>query len=271
VSAIRRARRRLRIIPATWRYSTNNGVVIGGQLSGELVEAVSANVGDAGVRAGEASSGLPPTGRWDSAGAVGSARTVATGELPVKPPQPLLGLVEWAGVGDRLTGGQYRQMPDANVNAYDFASPRMRRDAALDFDSEAHVPAVAGAGDGSGEDAGGALFEAASKLAGGFMSPDPADAWQHNVVAVGFDADRAGGKSAGGPGTVLGLAPGKADPAAGTSACPGIRPVLQPACQGVQARAVGLFGVLWPPGGGLVLGAVPLPAQRWQRPRHLDV
>jgi len=91
------------------------------------------------------------------------------------------------------------------------------------------------------------------------------------VVAVWLDADRAGGEPAGRAGAALGLAPGEAHPTPGSAACLGVRPVLQCACQGVQAGVVGLLGVLTPPGGHLVLGAVPLPPQRRQRPGHLHV
>jgi hypothetical protein len=50
-----------------------------------------------------------------------------------------------------------------------------------------------------------------------------------------------------------------------------VRPVLQRSSERVQARAIGLLGVLRPPGRDLVLGAVPFAAQFEQAPGDPDI
>src|SRR6266540_2655579 len=128
-------------------------------------------------------------------------------------------------------------MPDAHIDTDHPGLLGAVGDETLDLDGKRHVPAVGGAGNRGGQDPGGACLQAPSELPGGLMGMDSSDAWEYDVVAVGLDADRACGEPAGGPGAMLGLAPGEADPAAVALAVLGVRPVRKPAGQiAVQAQ-----------------------------------
>jgi hypothetical protein len=138
---------------------------------------------------------------------------VAAGELPVQPSQPPLRPVQRSRVGDHLASGQHRQVADADVDADHAGHTSTVGNAPLDLYRERHEPAARGAGDRGGQDAGGALFEAAGELAGGLVGAEPSDPGQDHVVPVGLDADGAGGESAGRAGAVLGLEVREADTA----------------------------------------------------------
>src|SRR6266545_6113656 len=81
----------------------------------------------------------------------------------------------------------------------------------------------------------------------------------------------AGGKSAGVMGAPLPLSSWEAHRTAPAMAPMGVGPVPEGPCKPVQAGRVGLLAVLGPPGGDLLLGAVPFPPQLRQGPRYLDV
>jgi hypothetical protein len=141
----------------------------------------------------------------------------------------------------------------------------------LDLDGEGDVPAVGSAGDGGGQNAGGALLEASGELPGGFMGLEDADAGELDVLAVGKQLDGAGGEPAGVPTAPLPLESWEGDRAALTTAAPRVAPVLQRPGQPIKAGGVGLLAVLGPPGSDLLFGAIPLPPQLGQGPWHLDV
>jgi hypothetical protein len=147
----------------------HHGAVLGGQCGGELVEGVTAQVGRPGVDPRQ-----PVTGLVAAPGA-----SCAAMQLSVQPPQLALGVLEGMGIGNRCSGGQHRQMPDANIHPH-HARPAVAssRGRPLYLDGEGDVPAVGGAGDGGGEDAGGAMLEAAGELAGGLVGPEHANAGQ---------------------------------------------------------------------------------------------
>jgi hypothetical protein len=89
------------------------------------------------------------------------------------------------------------------------------------------MPAVGGAGDGGGQDAGGALFQAAGELSCGLMRLEYPDPWQLDVLAVGQNLDLAGGKPAGVSGPTLLLGSWKAHLMALAAAMPRVREVLE--------------------------------------------
>ena len=167
------------------------------------------------------------------------------------------------GIGNRGSGGQHRQMPDANIHP-DYAGPAVasggRRPSHLD--GEGDVPAVGGAGDGGGEDAGGAVFEAAGELAGGLVGLEHADPGQLDARSVVQNLDGAGGEAASVSGPALPFAAGEAHRAPAAAAGLGIGVVLERSCQPVQSRLVGFLAVLSPPGRDVLLAAVPLSSQR---------
>src|SRR5829696_10274566 len=91
------------------------------------------------------------------------------------------------------------------------------------------------------------------------------------MVAVGLDSNRARGEPARLPAPALAFVAWEPNAGAGTVALLGVGPVAQPSRQCVQAGAVGFLGVLRPPGRHRSLAAIPLPSQRRQGPRHLDL
>src|SRR6266540_1095197 len=91
------------------------------------------------------------------------------------------------------------------------------------------------------------------------------------MMAVSLHPDWASGEPACVSAAAFALAPWEAHRRAGPAAGLGVRPVLEPPGERIQAGAVTLFGVLSPPRRHLGLDAVPLAPQYRKRPRHLDV
>src|SRR6266545_5700870 len=210
--------------------------------------------------------GQPPSRTPPAPGAGRAAR-----QLPVEAPQLAQGAFQGPGVGDHRTGGEHRQMPDAHVDPDDARLAVAGWDGPLDFDGERHEPAVGSAADGGGQDAGAAVFQPPRQLAGRLVSLEDADAGELDVLAVGEHLDLPGGEPAADTPVALLLAAWEAHRAAFAAAVAGVAPIPQRSGERVQATVVGLLGVLGPPGRHLLLGAVPLPSQRWKRPGHLDV
>src|SRR4029453_15489599 len=129
------------------------------------------------------------------------------------------------------------------------------------------------AGDGGGEDAGGSVFEAAGELAGGLVGLEHADPGQLDALSVVQYLDGAGGEAASVSGPALPFAAWEAHRAPAAVAGLGIGVVLERSCQPVQSRLVGFLAVLSPPGGDLVLSAIPFPLKFRKCPwnRHARV
>jgi len=205
----------------------------------------------------------------------GDPSTVGAGhaamQLTVAPPQLAQGALQRPRVGDVRSGGEGCQVPDTSVDADHARAAVPSRDVALDLDGEGDVPAVGGAGDGGGQDAGAAVLQPSGELAGRLVGLKYADLGQPNVLAVVQHLDPAGGEPAGVPGSPLPLLVWKPHRAPLTTAMLRVSPVLERSGEPVQAGGVGFLAVLGPPGSDLILGAVPVPAEGRQGPGHLDV
>jgi hypothetical protein len=94
------------------------------------------------------------------------------------------------------------------------------------------------------------------------------------VLTVGQHLDRAGGEPASVSGPAFLLESREADRASLAAATAGVAPVLQRPGQPVQAAAVGLLGILGPPGGDLMLSLISLSSQvregPWDLSRGID-
>jgi hypothetical protein len=77
----------------------------------------------------------------------------------------------------------------------------------LELAGERDEPAVASQTNRRGKDLGSALLDAAGKLAGGLVRPDPSKAGQHDVMPVRLHPDRPGGEPARLPPATLAFAP----------------------------------------------------------------
>jgi hypothetical protein len=131
-------------------------------------------------------------------------------------------------VGD---GGQ-RLHADIHANdplggAANVSRDRFAANLSLGFDREADVPTAGGERDGCGQDPRGAGFEPAGQLAGRLMGTDAANAWQHQVMTVRLDADRAGREPHRLRSRALATEPREPDPQAGSLPGLGVRPVLE--------------------------------------------
>ena len=160
---------------------------------------------------------------------------------------------------------------DANVHANDGPGPASLSDRPADFTGERHEPALPGSGDCRRHDPCRPLLEASSELPGGLMPVNAAESRQRDVVAVGLDADGAGGEPTGLRSTTLVLPYREPHAPTDTASVLGVLPVLERPGQAIEARRVCLLRVLSPPGSRYVLGLVPFSPQLHQAPGHLDV
>ena len=126
-------------------------------------------------------------------------------------------------------------MANAHIHPNDSRSAVAGREMPLNLHCEGDEPPVGLTADGGGQDAGGALLQAAGKLAGRLVRLEDSDPRQLEVLAVAQHLYLAGRESAGVSGVTLLLESGKTDRAAFAATRLGVAPVLQRPGQPIQA------------------------------------
>src|SRR6266545_2151943 len=154
-------------------------------------------------------------------------------QFPVEPPQVTQRALEGVRVGDYHAGGQHGKVAHTHVHADHGGLAVAGRALPLDLDGEGHEPAVGGAGDSGGQDAGGALLQAAGELAGGLVGLERADPEQRDVLAVSLHPKWSGDEAAGITAAALALRSWEAHPPTPTVASLGVREVLEGASEAV--------------------------------------
>jgi hypothetical protein len=193
--ATRRARRRLRSIPATPEVLDHYRAVLADEPGGQSVQAVTAALATAvwsfAMRARVLRHRREGTRRVRLSGPTRRQAWRARRRSSLKATS------RWRGLAGDLLGRQHRQELDAEVDTHHRIRPSRGRVVAFDRDRERAEPPSALVGDGGRADTAGAAFDMPGELAGGLVGAHQAEAGQLDMPAVGVgQAERAGGEPA---------------------------------------------------------------------------